>query len=579
MNALRKLAAILAADVAGYSRLTSIDEEGTIKRLRNLRRELINPAVALHRGRIVKTTGDGILIEFRSVVDAVRCALDVQRGMDGRNADLSADQRIEFRVGINLGDVVVEGEDLLGDGVNVAARLEGISEPSGICISEAAYQQVRDKLDVNFEDAGELQLKNLARPVRTYRLRVDGTASQTKPALPLPDKPSIAVLPFQNMSGDAEQDYFADGIVDDIITALTRMRWLFVIARNSSFTYKGRAVDVKQVGRELGVRYVLEGGVRKSANRIRITAQLIDATTGAHIWAERYDRDLTDIFAVQDEITECVAGAIEPELLKIEGHAAISRTENLNAWDLVRQGVWHFHQIRRDTAFRARELFRQAIKLDPKLPEANLWLGRANGSLLAYGWSNDRVADLREGTEAALKAVQLDERNPYAHYALAVNSVFAGAVERAIRAAETAIALSPSFALGYSILGFGRLNAGRAGEAIEAYEHGLRLSPFDPQNFIWLQGLALAQYFAGNREAALQTATRALNIRPTWTLTLETLAICCAALDRLHEARGFVAQMCQLEKPPDLFAQMKARKPDWAAEMASMLRKAGLPEQ
>src|SRR6266498_4086347 len=510
MSAPRKLAAILAADVAGYSRLMGLDEEGTLKRLRKLRRELINPAVALHRGRIVKTTGDGILIEFPSVVDAVRCAVDVQRGMDGRNVDVPAEQRIEFRMGINLGDVVVEGEDLLGDGVNIAARLEGIADPGGICISEAAYQQAHDKLDVAFDDAGEQHLKNIVRPVRTYRVRLDHIPAQGKPALPLPDKPSIAVLPFQNMSGDPEQEYFADGIVDDIITALTRMRWLFIIARNSSFTYKGRAVDVKQVGRELGVRYVLEGGVRKSANRIRITAQLIDANTGAHIWAERYDRDLSDVFAVQDEITECVAGAIEPELLKSEGRAAISRTENLNAWDLVRQGMWHFHQVRRENAFRARELFRQAIQLDSKMPEAHLWLGRVTGSLLAYGWSNDRANDLREGSEAALKAVELDERNPYAHYALAVTSVFAGAVERAIRAAETAIALSPSFALGYMVLGFARLNAGRAVEAIDSYEHGLRLTPFDPQNFEWLRCLAVAQYFAGNPEAALQVATRAL---------------------------------------------------------------------
>ncbi|TMJ78652.1 MAG: adenylate/guanylate cyclase domain-containing protein [Alphaproteobacteria bacterium] len=578
MSAPRKLAAILAADVVGYSRLTGVDEEGTLKRLRKLRRDLINPAVSLHRGRIVKTTGDGILIEFPSVVEAVRCALHFQRGMDSRNSDVPTEQRIEFRVGINLGDVVIEGEDLLGDGVNVAARLEAISEPGGICISDAAYHQVCDKVDVDFEDAGEQQLKNIARPVRIYRARLDRRLAQAKPALPLPDKPSIAVLPFQNMSGDPEQEYFADGIVDDIITALTRMRWLFIIARNSSFTYKGRAVDVKQVGRELGVRYVLEGGVRKSANRIRITTQLIDATTGAHIWAERYDRDLTDIFAVQDEITECVAAAIEPELLKIEGCVAIARTENLSAWDTVRQGMWHFHQVRRENAFRARELFREAIKLDPKLPEAHLWLGRISGSLLAYGWSSDRTADLREGTEAALKAVQLDERNPYAQYALAITSVWAGALERATRAAETAIALSPSFALGHLALGLARLSAGKAAEAIAPNEHALRLSPFDPQNFAWLGNLALAQYFAGSREAALQTAMRALAIRPGWVPTLETLAICCAALERFDEARGFVEQMCQLEKPPDVFAPMKAHKPEWAAEMASMLRKAGLPD-
>src|SRR6266566_1293989 len=314
MNAPRKLAAILAADVAGYSRLTGLDEEGTLKRLRRLRRELINPAVSLHRGRIVKTTGDGILIEFPSVVDAVRCALDVQRGMASRNEEIPADQRIEFRVGINVGDVVVEGDDLLGDGVNVAARLEGISDPGGICISDAAYQQVRDKLDMDFQDAGEQQLKNIARPVRAYRVRLDRSPAQAKPPLQLPDKPSIAVLPFQNMSGDPEQEYFADGIVEEIITALSRFRQLFVIARNSSFTYKGRAVDVKQVGRELGVRYVLEGSVRKSSNRVRITGQLVDATTGAHLWADRFDGGLEDIFDLQDQVTASVVGAIAPKI-------------------------------------------------------------------------------------------------------------------------------------------------------------------------------------------------------------------------------------------------------------------------
>jgi adenylate cyclase len=576
MSAPRKLAAILAADVAGYSRLTGLDEEGTLKRLRKHRRELINPAVALHRGRVVKTTGDGILIEFPSVVDAVRCALDVQRGMDGRNADMPTEQRIEFRVGINLGDVVVEGDDLLGDGVNVAARLEGIAEPGGICISEAAYHQIRDKLDLNFEDAGEQQLKNIARPVRTYRLRLDSTA-KPKPALPLPEKPSIAVLPFQNMSGDPEQEYFADGITEDIVTALSRFRWFFVIARNSSFAYKGRSVDVKQAARDLGVRYVLEGSVRRSGKRIRITAQLIDAITGTHIWAERYDRDLTDIFDVQDEITERVAGAIEPELLKTEGLAAISRTENLSAWDLVRQGMWNFHQVTRETHLRARELFRQAIALDPNLPEAHIWLARVSAGVGAYGWTEDPKSDLREGTQAALRAVQLDERNPYSHYALAIISVFSGELEQAVRAAEKAIELSPSFALGHLVLGMARLFSGRPESAIEPLEHGIRLSPFDPQNFVWFQVLSLAEYFGGNREAALQAALRALKVRPSWRPTLEIVALCHAALDRMYEARMLVDQLRRLEKPPgDVFAQMKAHNPEWAADMAAMLHKAGL---
>ena len=295
MDAPRKLAAILAADVVGYSRLTELDEEGTLDRLRNLRRELINPAVAQYRGRVVKTTGDGILIEFSSVVDAVRCALDVQRGVDSQNADVTAEQRIDFRVGINVGDVVVEGDDLLGDGVNVAARLEGISEPGGICVSEAAYQQVRDKLDVSFEDAGEQQFKNIMRPVRVYRVQVEG-GTRAKAPLPLPDKPSIAVLPFQNLSGDPEQEYFADGMAEDIITELSRYPDLFVVARNSSFTYRGKTIRVTEVARELGVQFVLEGSVRRDSNRVRITAQFVDALSGNHLWAQRYDRSLEDPF-------------------------------------------------------------------------------------------------------------------------------------------------------------------------------------------------------------------------------------------------------------------------------------------
>jgi adenylate cyclase len=330
----RRLAAILAADVAGYSRLTGSDEEGTLARLKALRHELIDPAIANARGRVIKTMGDGILIEFQSAVDAVRCAIEVQRGMTHRNAGLVQDQRIEFRVGIHVGDVVVDGDDLLGDGVNIAARLEGIAETGGITLSEEAYRHVTGKVAASFVDLGEQNLKNIARPVRVYRVELgEGSAEQPNaPTLALPDKPSIAVLPFQNMSGDAEQDYFCDGMVEDIITGLSRIRWLFVIARNSSFTYKGKAVDVKQVGRELGVRYVLEGSVRKAANRVRITGQLIDATTGAHLWADRYDRPLDDIFAVQDEITLSVVGAIEPSLRLAEiERVKRKRPENLGA--------------------------------------------------------------------------------------------------------------------------------------------------------------------------------------------------------------------------------------------------------
>ena len=314
----RKLSAILAADVAGYSRLVGVDEEGTLAQLKALRRDLVDPKIDEHRGRIVKTTGDGLLVQFASVVDALRCAVEIQRGMIERNAETPEEKRIEFRMGINVGDIIIDGDDIYGDGVNVAARLEGLSEPGGICVSLGVRDQVRDKLDLTFEDAGEQQLKNIARPVRVYRVRLSGTATKATPKLALPDKPSIAVLPFENMSGDPEQEYFADGMVEEIITALSRFRQLFVIARNSSFTYKGRAVDVKQVGRELGVRYVLEGSVRKAGSRVRITGQLIDTSTGAHLWADRFDGGLEDIFDLQDQVTARVVGAIAPKLEEAE---------------------------------------------------------------------------------------------------------------------------------------------------------------------------------------------------------------------------------------------------------------------
>src|SRR5215469_14264740 len=313
----RRLTAILAADVAGYSRLMGADEEGTLAQLKTHRRDLLDPKINEHRGRIVKTTGDGMLVEFASAVDAVRCAVAVQRGMAALNSEVAEDRRIEFRVGVNVGDIIIDGGDIFGDGVNVAARLESLAEPGGICVSGRVQEDTRGKVDIAFEDLGEQQLKNIAWPVRVYRVRVDGLA-KSPPMLPLPSKPSIAVLPFQNMSGDTEQEYFADGMAEDIITMLSRSQSLFVIARNSSFAYKGRSVDVKQIARELGVRYVLEGSVRRGGNRVRITAQLVDAVTGNHLWAERYDRDLTDIFAIQDEITESVAIAIEPTIAQVE---------------------------------------------------------------------------------------------------------------------------------------------------------------------------------------------------------------------------------------------------------------------
>jgi TolB-like protein/class 3 adenylate cyclase len=384
----RRLAAILAADVAGYSRLMGQEEVGTLARLRAHRRELIDPKIAEHKGRIVKATGDGILIEFPSVVEAVACAVAVQRGMAARNAPVPSDQRIEFRVGINLGDVIVADNDIHGDGVNVAARLEGIAEPGGVCISSTVRDHVGDRLDLTLDDLGEQALKNIARPVRVYRVRV-GTDEKTPKAPPvegasvlaLPDKPSIAVLPFQNMSGDPEQEYFADGMVEEIITALSRIRWLFVIARNSTFTYKGQIVDVKQVGRELGVLYVLEGSVRKSGNRVRITAQLIDVPGGAYLWADRFDGSLEDVFDLQDRVASSVAGVIEPALQAVEIRRSAERpTNDLTAYDLYLRALPDALSLEKDAAFHALDLLRRAIERDPRY-----------GSALALGLGTKQV--------------------------------------------------------------------------------------------------------------------------------------------------------------------------------------------
>jgi len=367
MLSVRRLAAILAADVAGYSRLMGADEEGTHERLKAHLGDLVNPKIGEHRGRIVKNTGDGFLAEFASVVDAVRCAVEIQRGMIDREPDMPEERRIRFRIGINLGDVIVEEQDIFGDGVNVAARLEALAEPGGVFISNTVHDHVRDRLPFAFEDLGEHQVKNIARPVRAYRVRDTGTVakSPSPSALPLPDKPSIAVLPFVNMSGDPEQEYFADGVVEEIITGLSRIKWLFVIAGNSTFTYKGQSIDVQQVGRELGVRYILGGSVRKAADRVRITAQLINASSGAHLWADRFDGSLEDVFELQDKVAWSVAGVIEPALTAAEIARSANRpTTDLTAYDLhlraCAMGLSSAHQIPE-----ALRLFEQAVERDP----------------------------------------------------------------------------------------------------------------------------------------------------------------------------------------------------------------------
>jgi len=408
----------------------------------------------------------------------------------------------------------------------------------------------------------------------------DGESSRTLSA-ERQHRPSIAVLPFANLSSEDEQEYLVDGITEDIVTALTRFRWFFVIARNSSFAYKGKTLDAKQIAQELGVRYLLEGSVRKSDQRIRISAQLVEAASANHIWAERYDLELTEVFAVQDEIAERVAGAIEPELLKSEGvQAAARHTGNMTAWDLVRRGTWHFHQVTRDNHLKARELFRQARKLDPELPEAHIWLARVSAGVVAYGWSDKPEMDIREGLDAALKAIQFDEKNPYSHYALAICSPYANAPEQAVLAAEKAIEISPSFALGHLVLGMSQLFRGSAREAIPPFERGLTLNPYDPQNFVWYNLLALAHLFADQGDKALAAAVKARKIRPAWRPLYGTLACCFAALSRLQEAEQCIEQMRQLEEPSgDALGPLRLRNPHWTHELANLLKKAGWQEK
>ena len=392
MTEQRRLAAIVSADVAGYSRLMGQDESGTLAALKALRQEVIDPAITRHGGRIVKTTGDGLLLEFPSVVNAVRCAVEVQAAMADRTAGIAEDRCIAFRLGINIGDIIVEGDDIFGDGVNVAARLQEIAPPGGICISSRVHEDVRDRLDTVFDDGGTQTLKNIARPVQVWRWQPGRTApSQPTPpptALPLPDKPSIAVLPFQNMSGDPEQEYFADGMVEDIITALSRFKSLFVIARNSSFTYKGKAVDIRQVGRELGVRYVLEGSVRKAANRLRISGQLIDASTGGHLWADHFDGVLEDVFELQDRVTSSVVGAIAPKLEQAETERAMRKpTESLDAYDCFLRAMAHYHLFTKDSLLKRGGFFAaRRTSIPPMPPPMGSERGASSYAKRTAGW-------------------------------------------------------------------------------------------------------------------------------------------------------------------------------------------------
>ncbi|MGO9330940.1 MAG: tetratricopeptide repeat protein [Steroidobacteraceae bacterium] len=574
----RRLAAILAADVAGYSRLMGVDEEGTLAALKACRQELIDPKIAEHRGRIVKTAGDGALVEFASAVDATRCAMEIQRAMDERNAEVAEDRRIEFRIGINVGDIIIDEGDIYGDGVNIAARVETLARPGAVCLSDNAYQQIKGKLSLDVSDMGEQQLKNIALPVRVYSIRLDGTPARA--ALALPDKPSIAVLPFQNMSDDPEQDYFADGMVDDIITGLSRIKWLFVIARNSTFTYKGRAVDVKQVGRELGVRYVLEGSVRKSAGRVRITGQLIDAATGAHVWAERYDRQSDDIFALQDEIALSVVGAIEPSLRLAEvDRVKRKRSDSLDAYDLVLQAQPDVYSRMPEQSKKALVLLERAIVLDPTYALAHAFASECHHSLFARGGMREenRTASIRHA-EAAIAHGQDDAvALTFAGFTIGMDKHDTAA---AFAAFEAALAVRPSLALTYFLGSVILAFSGEADRAIEWANRGLRLSPFDPWRSTAFVSSSLGYFQRGEYEEGAAYGRKAVQYNPGFAWCYMVLAAQLTKLGRIEEAKSTAARVLELQ-PTFRYSHLLAATgcaPALAASLSDALRAAGLPE-
>jgi adenylate cyclase len=578
----RRLAAIMSADVVGYSRLMGLDEAGTLSRLNTLRRDLIDPAIAAHSGRIVKLMGDGALVEFASAVDAVTCALEIQRQLREHDASSSEADPIRFRIGINVGDVIIEGDDILGDGVNIAARIEGIAEPGGISISDDAWRQVQGKVAANFVDAGEQSLKNIARPVRVYRVEL-GTQSATERgamALPLPDKPSIAVLPFNNMSGDPEQEYFTDGMVEDIITGLSRIKWLFVIARNSSFVYKGKAIDVKQIGRDLGVRYVLEGSVRRVADRVRITGQLIDAVSGAHVWAERYDRKSDDIFALQDEITLSVVGAIEPSLRLAEiERVQRKRPDSLDAYDLVLQAQPDVYSGMPDRATKALALLERALALNSNYALAHAFAAMSyhNRFLRAGLHEQDRTASIHHA-QAAMACGQDDALAlTFAGFSIGMD---ANDRNSAFAAFDAALALSPSSALTYycgsAILGWG----GEAERAIEWAERAIRLSPFDPWRFAAYHALTLGHFHRGRYQEAADSAYKAVQANPGHSISRMLLAAPLVKLGRMDEARAAAAHVLELQPTFRYSKQFSGVNcaPALAASLGEALGETGLPE-
>jgi adenylate cyclase len=574
----RKLAAILALDVAGYSRLMSHDEEGTLRGLMAHLGELVEPRIVGHRGRIVKRTGDGLLVDFASAVEAVRCAIAIQRGMIERNRATPEDSRIEFRIGINLGDVIIEGEDIYGDGVNIAARLEGIAEPGAIFVSRAVRDSVRDRLEVALEDLGEKSVKNIARPVRVFRIALKDGIRPTPPLATSPDKPSLAVLPFVNMSGDAEQEYFSDGMTEDLITDLSKVSGLFVIARNSSFAYKGKSVKVQEIGRELDVRFVLEGSIRKSRDRVRITAQLIDAGNGGHLWADRFDRDLTDIFATQDEVVEKIVGALAVKLTRgEERRLRRGGTKNVEAYEAWLRARELLARGTRDSVVQSQAMYRRAIEIDPNFAAPHGGLAFAAISDYANAWTAEPERALEEAERWARRAIELDVQEPVGHVALGNVLLWQRHHDAALAALNRAIDLDPNYAQAHGLMGVTLMYSGRAMEAVESFATTIRLDPLYP-NLI-LHFLAQARFSLGEYEVAAGHLLDRIAQNPDTDSSRMLLAACYGHLGRAENARAVWADLLKVNPGFSLAQRERVlpyKDPGDFLHIIAGLKKAGL---
>jgi adenylate cyclase len=586
----RRLAAVLAADVAGYSRLMGRDEERTLANLKSFRKTLLDPAIATHRGRIVKTTGDGMLVEFASAVDAARCAVEVQRGMAGQNADVPQDLRIEFRIGIHVGDIIIDDNDIFGDGVNIAARLEGIAEPGGVCISDDAYRQIRGKIDIAFDDIGEQTLKNIAEPMRSWQIRL---ASETAPAirsspppirvqdLALPDKPSIVVLPFDNMSAEAGQDYLADGIVEAITAALSCIRSFFVIARSSAFTYKGRATNARDIGKQLGVAYLLEGSVQKAGNRLRIIVQLIETEGGAHVWSSRFDGAIDDFFDLEDRITEQVAGALQPSIRIAEiERSRRKRPQDLGSYDYTMRAMPHVWALEKEESAKALELLEKALAIDPEYPLALSLAGWCHAQRSVYNWADDIAVSQVMARSLAERAAEMSGDDPIILAILGAVHTFVRNYGTARVLLERAVTLDPNAAWAWTRLGWLENYADQPQKAIENFERALRLSPIDPMNFNNYVGIGSAHEVAQEYDMAAPFYRRALQERPNASWIYRNLASSLSGAGRVEEARQAYTEL--MRSYPDLtiskYKQAMVFSLTALDRMAENLQKLGLPD-